>query len=45
MAIKAATRKVLSPTSEKRIIASDSKKEWSGWIKPSVLSPGMSSLI
>lgn len=41
MAIKAATRKVLSPISEKRIIVKDRTKEWKGWMTPPASSSGM----
>lgn len=34
IAISAATRKVLSPISEKMIMVRESTKEWNGWITP-----------
>ena len=37
--MSAATRKVLSPISEKMIMVNARTKEWKGWIMPSVPSP------
>ena len=41
MAIRAATRKVLSPISEKMIMVKESTKEWKGWITPAASSSDM----
>jgi hypothetical protein len=40
IAIKAATRKVLSPISENMIIVKESMNEWNGWITPPASSSG-----
>jgi hypothetical protein len=40
MAIKAATRNVLSPISEKMIMVKESRNEWNGCITPPASSPG-----
>jgi hypothetical protein len=34
IAMRAATRKVLSPISEKMIMVKESMKEWKGWMTP-----------
>jgi hypothetical protein len=38
IAMRAATRKVLSPISEKMIIVKDRIKEWNGWMTPLLTS-------
>ena len=44
IAIRAAMRNVLSPTSENRIMVRERTKEWKGCIRPSVSSSGRSYL-
>ena len=45
MAIRQATRKVLSPISEKRIMVRERMKEWKGWMRPLASGEGTSVVV